>query len=368
MKNNIGIIAYGLNRATGGIGRYTQELLTALRKADADITVFETDRTGEPNHILLPGTRLLPGLLTLGQVQIARAAQSQRLTLVHDPTGVVPLAFTHTRRVATIHDVIPYVYPHTSTLLDQVIYRFWLPFAVRGLDAIITDSTQSKADIVRYLLVQPEKIAVVPLAASSRYCLLDQETVHMVLARHNITTSYILYVGAIESRKNLPRLLEAYARVREWSSRWTLVVVGAYKWKYSSVFETVMRLGLENHIHFTGFIPEEDLPALYNGADLFVFPSLYEGFGLPVLEAMACGTPVVTSNVSSLPEVAGNAAILVDPYNIDELADAMRRVLSTPLLAADLRARGLERAQQYSWERTVHATLEVYKNVLQKTN
>jgi glycosyltransferase involved in cell wall biosynthesis len=142
-------------------------------------------------------------------------------------------------------------------------------------------------------------------------------------------------------------------------------VVGARKWKYSPIFETVKQLGLENHVHFMGFVPEDELPALYNGADLFVFPSLYEGFGLPVLEAMACGTPVITSNVSSLPEVAGNAALLVDPYNVDELADAMRRILSDPALAADLRARGLERAQQFSWERTAQETLAVYKHVLE---
>jgi glycosyltransferase involved in cell wall biosynthesis len=129
-----------------------------------------------------------------------------------------------------------------------------------------------------------------------------------------------------------------------------------------------MRLGLENHMHFMGFVPEDDLPALYNGADLFAFPSLYEGFGLPVLEAMACGTPVITSNVSSLPEVAGNAALLVDPYNVDELAGAIRRILSDPALAADLRARGLERARQFSWERTAQETLEVYRNVLQQTH
>jgi glycosyltransferase involved in cell wall biosynthesis len=298
-------------------------------------------------------------------VQIAQAARRHRLALVHDPTGVVPLAFTHARCVATIHDVIPYVYPHTSTTLDWLIYRFWLPFAVRCLDMIITDSQQSKTDIVRHLLVKPEKVVVVPLAANPHYCLCQEETVQIVIARHKITTPYILYVGALEARKNLPRLLEAYAQLLQWSANWKLVVVGARKWKYSPIFETVMRLGLENHMHFMGFVPEDDLPALYNGADLFAFPSLYEGFGLPVLEAMACGTPVITSNVSSLPEVAGNAALLVDPYNVDELADAMRRILSAPALVADLRARGLERARQFSWERTAQETLAVYKHILE---
>src|SRR5262249_38222888 len=147
------------------------------------------------------------------------------------------------------------------------------------------------------------------------------------LARHNITFPYILYVGSIEVRKNLARLLEAYGRLRLWSQNWKLVIVGARKWKFSPVFEAIQRLELEPHVHFTGYVADEDLPALYSGADLFAFPSIYEGFGLPVLEAMACGTPVITSNTSSLPEVAGDAALLVDAYDVDAIASAMRGVL-----------------------------------------
>lgn len=144
------------------------------------------------------------------------------------------------------------------------------------------------------------------------------------------------------------------------------MIVGARKWKSSPIFATVQALGLEPHVTFTGYVADEHLPALYSGADLFAFPSLYEGFGLPVLEAMACGAPVVTSNTSSLPEVTGDAALLVDPTDVAQLADAMCLVLSQPALAAELRAKGLARAVQFSWERTARETLSVYEHVMKQ--
>jgi glycosyltransferase involved in cell wall biosynthesis len=208
-------------------------------------------------------------------------------------------------------------------------------------------------------------VSVIPLAAGRHYRPLDEAEIYPALKRHHIEFPYILYVGSIEPRKNLPRLLVAYAHLRRrGSTRWRLVVAGPRKWKSGPVYDAVARLELAEHVHFAGFVPEADLPALYNGADLFAFPSLYEGFGLPVLEAMACGTPVVTANTSSLPEVAGAAALLVDPSDVEEIAGALRRVLEDPALARDLRERGLARAAQFSWERTARATVAVYEKVL----
>jgi len=364
----VGFITYALDRAPGGIGRYTRELMDALRQAGVALTVLQAGRTSKnnPNNglVSLPGAGLLPGLLTVGQAEIAWQASRHKLELVHDPTGCMPLMLTKARRVATIHDVIPYIYPETSTKLDWLIYRFWLPLAVRRLDAIITDSQQSKEDIVRYLPVKEENVFVIPCAASANYRPLERAEVKATIERYDINFPYILYVGSLESRKNLPRLLEAYNRFHQQFPKWKLVIVGARKWKFSPIFETVQRLGLQSHVHFTGYVEEEDLPALYNGAELFVFPSLYEGFGLPVLEAMACGTPVITSNSSSLPEVAGDAALLIDPYDVDAIAGAMKQVLSDPALASTMRKKGLDRAQQFTWERTARETLAVYEQVL----
>jgi glycosyltransferase involved in cell wall biosynthesis len=365
MNSQLGFISYALDRAPGGIGRYTKELIAALRRAGVPLTILQAGRARHCNGTVgLPGAGLLPALLTLGQVEIAWAAHQRRLALVHDPTGSVPLMLTRAQRVATIHDVIPYIYPETSTALDRLIYRYWLPLAVPRLDAIITESQQSKVDIVRHLSVKPEDVIVIPAAAGTNYQPTSQAKTDHVLARHGINFPFIVYVGSIEARKNLARLLEAYAQLRCWSQKWKLVIVGARKWKFSSVFETVRRLALEPLVHFTGYIAEEDLAALYNGADLFVFPSIYEGFGLPVLEAMACGTPVITSNSSSLPEVAGDAAILVDPHDVEAIASAMRCVLEDQALRAGMRARGLARAQQFTWERTARETIAVYERVL----
>jgi len=365
MKAEIGLIAYGLNRAETGIARYTRELIAGLQQAEIDITILQTDQTmhGKKN-IRLKGSKFLPGLLTFGQIEIARLAYQKNLALVHDTTGCAPLWLTRASRLVTIHDVIPYIYPETSTKLDWLIYRFWLPLIVQRLDSIITASEHSKMDILRYLPVKPENITVIPEAASPIYQPLSSTEVEHTLSRHRINFPYILYVGSIQARKNLTRLLEAFAQVRHWAQKWKLVIVGAAQWKYASVFETLEQLQLTSNVHFTNYVAESDLPALYNGASLFVFPSLYEGFGLPVLEAMACGTPVITSNCSSLPEVTGEAAILVDPVDTNAIALAMRRVLEEPDLARTLKEKGIARAQQFSWKQTARRTAQVYERLL----
>jgi glycosyltransferase involved in cell wall biosynthesis len=367
MNAHIGLIAYGLDRAPAGIARYTKELAAALCHAGVDVTILQAgNATYKSNAVRLFGSGLMPGLLSIGQVEIARIARRQKLAVVHDPTGCVPTLLTSARRVSTIHDAIPYIYPHTSTRLDWLIYHYWLPLAVRRLDAIITVSEQSKADILRYLPVKAEDVTVVPEAAGPRYRPMEPARSEEVLLRLGISFPYILYVGSIEARKNLARLLEAYAQLRCWSQKWKLVIVGAPKWKYTPIFDKLQQLQLASEVHFTGHVADEDLPALYNGAAVFVFPSLYEGFGLPVLEAMACGVPVITSNCSSLPEVAGDAALLVEPRDVNAIAAAMRRVLEEFDVAAELRAKGLARARQFTWERTAKETIAVYTKATRK--
>jgi glycosyltransferase involved in cell wall biosynthesis len=365
MMSEIGLLTYAHDRPAGGIGRYTQELSRALRSNEACPLILRAGSNGrDQDSVPLPGARLLPALLTLGQAEIAWQARRHRLKLIHDPTGTMPLALAGSKKVSTIHDVIPFIFPETSTLLDRLIYRCWLPLATRRLDAVITVSRQSKVDIVRCLKLEEDKVTVIPIAAGRQFRVLEEAEVAPDLARYGVERPYILYVGSVEARKNLIRLLEAYAQLRRWSSRWTLVIVGASSPKAERVHATVKRLNLSGAVHFPGYVADEDLPAIYNGADLLVFPSLYEGFGLPVLEAMACGTPVVTSNVSSLPEVAGEAALLVNPHNVEEIAGAMRRALEDADLAQALRQRGLDRARLFRWERTARETVEVYRRVL----
>jgi glycosyltransferase involved in cell wall biosynthesis len=368
MSFALGLLTYALDRPIGGIGSYTRALIHGLAGAGVAPLLLKAGRLapGEAG-VGLPGSARVPGLLTLGQLQIARHARRLGLDLVHDPTGTFPLALAGCKKVVTVCDVFPYVTPKTSTALEKLVFRAWLPIALRLADAVITISDCSKNDIAQYLPVPKEKIFVTPISNSPAYRPLPAEAVQPVLAKLSIPTPYILYVGSLEPRKNLVRLLQAYARLRQHQTQQHLVIVGARNfWKNAPVVETVAALDLKDWVHFTGFVAEEDLPALYNGADVFVFPSLYEGFGLPPLEAMACGTPVVTSNSSSLPEVVGDAALTVDPYDVWAIAAAMETILANPALAADLRQRGLARASEFSWERMAQETIDVYKRVLNK--
>jgi glycosyltransferase involved in cell wall biosynthesis len=365
MNPRVAVISYALDRNPSGISQYTRGLLVGLREIGCVPLVLQAGRGEKENGVMpLPGAGLLPGLLTLGQWRIRQAVRKQSLTLVHDPTGTAPLMLCPVKRLITIHDVFPLSFPGHSTALENIIYRFWLPYAVKHVDALITDSLQSKSDIQKFLHVSCEKITVIPLSAAKHFKGLAPLEINQVLTCYGITQPYILYVGSIEPRKNLLRLLAAFSLLCQWSPKFKLVIVGSPNlWKSSPAAQFAEQKGLNDRVYFTGYVPDADLPALYNGADLFCFPSLYEGFGLPVLEAMACGTPVITSNTSSLPEIAGDAALLIDPYNIDAITAAMRRILEDSTLAQDLREKGLARARQFSWEKTAHQTLVVYEKV-----
>jgi len=212
----------------------------------------------------------------------------------------------------------------------------------------------------------PDRVVVVPLGVNSSFRPLDQAVAREVIQRkYGVADPFVLFVGALEPRKNVPTLLQAFDKYRQMYPRSTyrLVIVGRQGSAWPEIQRTVEYLSLTPDVVFLGHVPGEDLPLLYNAAELFAFPSMYEGFGLPVLEAMACGTPVLTTNVSSLPEVAGDAAILVDPTDGDALAMAMGQVLNDASLREGLSERGVERAQAFSWQRAAQSTLSVYEQV-----
>jgi glycosyltransferase involved in cell wall biosynthesis len=363
-----------LDRPLAGIGRYTLQLGKALLTLQdrLEIVLLTAGGAGAlagqngTRYVPLSGCRLLPGLMTLGNVLIPRLAKKLELDLFHDPSGVTPLLFGagRARTVITVHDVFAWSCPGTSNLLDTVIYRHWLPRVLPGVDAVITDSQASKTDISKYLGVPSSKVNVIHLGVDGCFHPVAGELAATVGRSHGLPDRYVLYLGSVEKRKNLSTLLRAYAHLRRLVQVPKLVIVGAKRHRSAGIEEILQELALVEHVLFPGYVPDEDLPALYSGADLFVFPSLYEGFGLPPLEAMACGTPVVTSNVSSLPEVVGDAAITVTPYDVEALAEAMRRVLTDADLRAELREKGLARAKQFTWERCAQETLAVYEQVL----
>jgi glycosyltransferase involved in cell wall biosynthesis len=374
----VGLLVYGLDRPLSGIGRYTVELARALGELASvpEMVLLAAGATGplrsdEGWEIhSLPGCRRLPGLMTLGNLTIPSRVRQQHLDLVHDPTGVTPLlcGAGGARSVVTVHDVFAWSCPGNSTRLDMLVYHYWLPHVLPRVEAVITVSHASKRDIMRYLRVPAAKIHVILEGVNRRFCRPTEAVERDVQKRHGLPTNYILFVGSVEKRKNLSHLLKAYDRLWQMGERRRLVIVGARRWLYSDIAETVTQLQMKDRPIFTGYVPDEDLPALYGGADLFVFPSVYEGFGLPPLEAMACGTPVVCSNTSSLPEVVGAAAVTVDPCDVEALAEAMRRVLADADLREELRARGLARAAQFTWEKTARETFALYEEVMRRSN
>lgn len=303
------------------------------------------------------------------QAGIVLAGSREKVDLLHSPYWSNPL-WSPWPTVVTVHDVIQFVLPEYAWRKISRMYFGLVSAGARRADAIITVSECSKADIVKILGVAPERIHVIGNAVDDTlYPVRDAWLLKSVRERYGIGPRFILYFGGFDLRKNVPRIIEAYSRLPEHLRKeYGLVIAGRYQNLGHPLFpdprEVVARLGLESNVVFTGQIREQDKAPLFSAATVFVFPSLYEGFGIPVLEAMACGTPVVTSNVSALPEVAGDAGMLVDPYQPDAISSAVANLLDSQSLRDDLSRKGLERARLFTWNGVAEQTLRVYKQTL----
>jgi len=279
------------------------------------------------------------------------------------PAHVLPLV--HPRRsVVTVHDLGYLHYPQAHTPWARWYLQWSTSHNARTAAHIIADSQATKRDLIQHCQVASAKISVVyPGYDPSFAAPHEGGRLAAVQERYPIPGTYIIYVGTLHPRKNLAGLLDAFAAVVKQGHDLHLVIAGKKGWLYEPLFAQVHQLALEERVHFTGYVPQKDLPALISGARVFVLPSLYEGFGFPVLEAMACGTPVVCSNVSSLPEVAGDAAILVDPHDTTQLAQALCRLLDDDGLCRELVQRGLEQVTRFSWGKCAGETLEILETV-----
>lgn len=350
--------------APGGISRYARRLARALvefvppqavtliehRRADAALEVpgARTRRVWTPPHHALERWALGAEILPL------------RLDLLHS-TDFIPLAWGARRRVITVHDLTFIYYPDYLTAEARRYYNDQIPWAVSQADAIIVDSEATRRDLRTLLGVPPDHITVAHLAAGARFRELPEEEVAACLARYELAPGYLLFVGVWEPRKNLPGLLEALALLRDRDASVRLVIAGRPGWLYDEIFERVETLNLADQVRFIEHPPVEDLVGLYNGARMLVMPSFYEGFGLPALEAMQCGTPTVVSRRASLPEVVGDAGVLIDPDDPGAIADACWRLLDDPAYHAQLRAAGLARAAHFTWRETARRTLGAYR-------
>jgi glycosyltransferase involved in cell wall biosynthesis len=357
-----------------GLGRYAQELLLALATADRqnEYVVFYNNPAAarvEPSLERFPKITTplsyKPWRLSALLAHFTRIPQDPLLPgvdLFHATDHLLPY-FRRIKSVFTLHDLIFLFHPETHKSLNRWFLTLMMPRFLRAADAVIAVSECTKRDAIRFYRIPEEKITVIYEGVNPRFRPASPEAIATVRARYGLPERFILYVGTIEPRKNLTTLLEAFHHLLA-TYDLRLVIVGKKGWLYERFFRRLRELGLENRVLFTGYVPDEDLPAIYSAADLFVFPSLYEGFGLPVLEAMACGTPVICSNTSSLPEVAGDAALLVDPTDARALTGAMEQVLTNERLWATLRAKGMERARGFTWEKAAYRTWEVYQQVI----
>ena len=267
--------------------------------------------------------------------------------------------------VATVHDLIPLVMPDTcgKSYLDKFLQE--MPYILEKCDRVITVSNYSKQDIIKYFNLPEEKIKVIYLAADSRFRLIDKEKAWNFLKKeYSYSNDFILYLGGFSPRKNVDGLLEAYRRIcRELPGYYDLVLLGASKDSHYELKKKTEGMGIRDRVVFAGYVPYEHLPYFYNCSSLFVYPSLYEGFGLPPLEAMTCGTPTITADVTSIPEVVGDGAILTDPYNIDELAEKIYKTISDAEFREQLKEKALRRAYNFSWKKTAIETIKVYEEV-----
>ena len=351
-----------------GIGTYVRNLVSELARQDddAEYVLLCTPADREPLAAL--GPRFKPQVVRAGnyslteQLAMPWAVAASGADLFHAPHYVVP-PFTPRRFVVTIHDCIHLRFPQYLPNPGALYYaRFMMSVAARRSRRVMTVSQASKDDILYYLGTPDEKVEVIYNALDARLAgePTPEEVVH-VRERFQLDKPFVLYTGNIKPHKNLDRLIDAFAILREnRTDDVKLLIIGDEASKYPNLRRLVHRHQLHQHVRFLGFVPDATLAVLYRLASVFVFPSLYEGFGLPPLEAMAAGAPVVTSNTSSLPEVVGDAALLIDPMDPRAIATAMARILDDPTLRADLVRRGRERVKTFSWERSVARIRQVY--------
>lgn len=300
------------------------------------------------------------------QVALPIGAKAFKVDMLH-VQYIGPILVRH-RFVTTIHDVSWRRLPRCFPSHNRLLLNMFIPITLRLADAIITDSHSSREDLMRLFNAAPEKVHVIPLGVSDDFFAPpSQRECDELLSRYGLRRGYALYLGVLQPRKNLHRLIEAVAMLRDngmWQNDWVLVIGGKLGWHYEMLFRAVERFRLSGIVKFIGYVDDEQLRPLYACARVFVYPSLWEGFGLPVVEAMASGVPVITSNVGALKELAEGAAVLVNPYDVASIADALYKLMSDEAVCESLREVGKERAMQFTWRRTAELTASVYEKVV----
>lgn len=366
---NAHLLAHTRSFRRAGVSHYIEQVLLHLGQIDTsnDYRIYTT-RGLDGAALGLPANfRVIPSRLpTINprvripweQVIAPMLLRQSGASVFHGTLNVVPL-LCPVPSVVTVHDLAFIRFPQTFRAYNRTYLDFATRTSVQRAARVLAVSEHTKHEVAGLLGVPAERIDVTPNAARASFRPPDPAVLARFRQQHNLPERFLLYVGTLEPRKNLLTLLDAYSQVRK-AVQVPLMIGGGKGWFYQPVFERVEALGLQAHVHFAGYIPEDDLPLWYAAAHVFVFPSLYEGFGMPPLEAMSCGTPVVTSNSTSLPEVVGNAGLQVPPTDAEALAAALLRLLQQPDLWGHMREQGLQRAAHFSWRATAERTRAAY--------
>ena len=373
----IAIDAHSVGTGLGGNESYATNLIEALAEIDTvnNYTLFVTQRTAVerfsnrwPNFTVratLPHTPLIRIPLTLSAELRRNPVDVLHVQFTSPPFSPCPV-------VVSIHDLSFEHLPQTFKWRSRKQLRLTVRHSARAAAQVIALSEHARSDLIATYRLQPERVNVVPLAAPAHFGpVTDEQEIQRVRQTYGIKGDYILSVGAIQPRKNLSRLVAAYARLSGSYARLRgfgpggklpqLVLVGKCAWLYDETLRTIKELAVSESVILPGYVPEADLPALYSGALCFVYPSYFEGFGLPPLEAMKCGAPVIVGDKTSLPEVVGDAGVLVDPFDVADIAAKLENVISDSNLRADLRVKGLQRAKLFDWRETARQTLAIYR-------
>ncbi len=355
------------------MSRLVRELLHAELEFDLKILAHEDDfglfdlHDEYKKHFLFQrdrgrGLRILSEQFTYPQL-----IRKNQMDLCHGLHYSMPI-INKTRTVTTIHDTTFYLYPQKHTWLKRLYFKFFIKYSSIHSDHLITVSDNTKNDLISLFNIDPGKITTSHLGVDTSFKPLDNyDMFQKIKNKYVLPDKFILYVGLIEPRKNLQSLVKAYAnflKMSELKDNSHLVLAGRWGWESKELTKLITELNIDAKVHFPGYIDSEDLPFLYNMAIVFVYPSYYEGFGLPVLEAMACGTPVITSNISSMPEIVGDSGLLINPNDISNIENAIKDLLSNDLLRRKLSEQALIRSKEFTWKETAQKTLDVYRRVL----
>lgn len=340
-----------------GIGQYLANLLAALHEVAPKNEYLPVDLGAAP--VMRTDQRL-----RWQQWELPRRVRAAHPDLLHVPGFDAPI-WKPCPVILTVHDLIGMIFPANLPPVSRFYWAWWLPFTVRFADAIIADSECTRQDIIRRLHISAQRITVIHAGVDPGFRPQPADRIAACREHHGLTQDIILYLGTLEPRKGIDTLIDAFGRLAG-DFPHQLVIAGQRGWYWEPLVRRAEALDLGDRVRFLDYIPDADRAPLYAAASVFAFPSRYEGFGLPILEAMACGTPVVCSNTSSLPEIAGPAARYVPPDHSAALAEAISAVLADPALADDLRERGLRRAGEFTWERAARQTLTVYQRVAER--